>query len=311
MKHSLNHVQTKENENADFLTPPSGVGGLYLYMKKNFLLPLYGLTFVFLMAQCCFSQHDSSQFHTIAKNISHNDSLHTIALTFLDTPYVAGTLEVNAEEQLVINWDGMDCTTLVENCLALFRTAQKEEVTLDAFSKELQYVRYRGGEMDGYNSRLHYATDWLFDNVQKGVVEDVTKQLGGEHFPNQVFYMSSNPEHYRQLKENSKLVEEIKQTENLINQRQYYFIPKDKIETIQQNIQNGDILLFTTSIKGLDVSHMAIAYKKDEVQTFIHASTRHKKVIVNPESLVDYCKNIRSNTGIIVLRASENDGKIR
>ena len=37
-------------------------------------------------------------------------------LSFLKTPYVAHTLEVNDEEKLVVNFDEVDCTTLWSMC---------------------------------------------------------------------------------------------------------------------------------------------------------------------------------------------------
>ena len=41
------------------------------------------------------------------------------ARKFLGVPYVAHTLEVNDKERLVINTRQLDCTTLVENVVAL------------------------------------------------------------------------------------------------------------------------------------------------------------------------------------------------
>jgi hypothetical protein len=39
--------------------------------------------------------------------------------------------------------------------------------------------RYRGGECTGdYLSRLHYLEDWLYDNNRRGLVEDLTRDLG-------------------------------------------------------------------------------------------------------------------------------------
>jgi hypothetical protein len=47
---------------------------------------------------------------------------------------------------------------------------------------------------------------------------------------------------------------------------------------------------------------LGIAYRYKDQLSFIHASTQHKKVIINPESLSDYCGTITTTTGIIVLR---------
>ena len=43
----------------------------------------------------------------------------TNAQTFIDTPYTAHTLEMDDEEDLIINCDEVDCTTLVEYVLAM------------------------------------------------------------------------------------------------------------------------------------------------------------------------------------------------
>lgn len=40
-------------------------------------------------------------------------------LGFVDTPYKAGTLEVDDTEDLIINCDEVDCTTFVEYALAM------------------------------------------------------------------------------------------------------------------------------------------------------------------------------------------------
>jgi len=42
-----------------------------------------------------------------------------IGKSFLGTPYVAKTLEIGETEALVINFQGLDCTTFIENVLAL------------------------------------------------------------------------------------------------------------------------------------------------------------------------------------------------
>jgi hypothetical protein len=95
--------------------------------------------------------------------------------------------------------------------------------------------------------------------------------------------------------------------EQEINARSnYYFIPRQEIARRLPLIKNGDILCFTTSIPGLDIAHLGIAYWHKGQLTFIHASTSGKKVIVNPESLTDYCMTVKSYTGIMVLRLREN-----
>jgi len=173
---------------------------------------------------------------------------------------------------------------------------------MDSFEHELRLIRYRGGALNDYTSRLHYTTDWIFDNVKKSTVEDITYALGGQKFKPNVSFMSGNYMKYKHLKDDPETVKEIGAIESEINKRgSYYFLPKQSIEAHQSLIRSGDIICFTTSVPGLDISHLGIAYRNKGQLTFIHASSTAKKVIINPESLVDYCNKINSNTGIIVL----------
>jgi hypothetical protein len=237
------------------------------------------------------------------KGASISELIIQSALFFLNTPYVGHTLEVGDEERLVINLRELDCTTFMETCVALSRTLQMNTPYFDAYCKNLERIRYRNGVVNGYVSRLHYTTDWIADNVSKGILEDVTEKIGGVPLDLQLTFMSSNPDSYVHLKGQPERTARIKQVEDIVNKRgTYHYIPKEKIPSIQGQIRSGDLICFTTSMKGMDVSHVAIAYWQNGVLTFIHASSTAKKVTVEPDTLVGYCEKIRSNTGIIVLR---------
>ncbi|MDL2257367.1 DUF1460 domain-containing protein [Bacteroidales bacterium OttesenSCG-928-I14] len=229
-----------------------------------------------------------------------------IALSYLGTPYVAGTLEVNEEESLVVNLDEVDCTTLVEYCLARFLSIH----SFNDFNKELELLRYREGQISGYSSRLHYICEWIKDNEKKGLLKDISREIGGQAYLPEVNFMSSHPDSYPALTNNSKEIERIREIETNINKRtDYYFIPKKEISEKAQLIKDGDIIAFTTSIKGLDVQHIGIAYWQDKKLTFIHASSKAKKVIINPESLAEYANTQKTITGIMVARAEDNRDK--
>jgi len=228
------------------------------------------------------------------------------ALFFVHTPYVGHTLEVGDMEQLVVNLRELDCTTFMETCVALSRAVGKGTPDFDSYCRELQYIRYRGGVLDGYTSRLHYTSDWIFDNVGKGVVEDVTQQAGGRPLPLQLSFMSSHSDAYKHLKGRPDRVAYMQEVEKRINARDdYYYIPKQEIEKNRNHIRSGDLICFTTSMEGMDISHVGIAYWQEDVLTFIHASSTAKKVVVNEESISEYCSGIKSNTGIMVLRCNE------
>ena len=224
------------------------------------------------------------------------------ALYFLGTPYVSSTLEINETEQLVVNLRELDCMTLVENCLALTQTVRSGSMTYNHFTQKLQRIRYRGGIIDGYPSRLHYTSDWITDNVAKQILSDKTKGLGGKSMQFNLNFMSTHPESYNALKNHPDDIAKMQQIEKKVNRRTYYFIPKNEIPGNEKLIQNGDIICFVTSIEGLDISHLGIAYRKNGMLTFIHASSQAHKVIVNSESIAGYCAKMKRNTGIMVLR---------
>ena len=248
--------------------------------------------------------------YIIKKNNDKSDfnlSLVQTALHFLNSPYESATLENNKSEQLVINLKAFDCMTFVENCLALTKIANSEKPDFDNFKKELQTIRYRDEIINGYTSRLHYTSDWIRNNEKKGIIKDITQTLNGIILPLHINFMSTHPNLYPHLSSHPEDIEKMEQIENAINKHSYYYIPKEKIKACEKQIKSGDIICFVTSTKGLDISHLGIAFHKNNMLTFIHASTKAKKVIINPVSISDYCKSITSNKGIIVLRMESGE----
>lgn len=226
--------------------------------------------------------------------------IHT-ALFFRGTPYVASTLE-KEPEGLVVNLRELDCTTFAETVLALSRTLREEKTTFENFCENLQRLRYREGTIGDYTDRLHYMTDWFYENERKGIVKDMGREIGGVSLPLDLSFISTHPDSYKQLKNHPERVRRMADKEKEINLRPYYYVPKQEIDKCSFGIKNGDILCFVTSIKGLDVTHVGIAYWKDGQLTFIHASSSAKKVIIQASSLRDYAEGIKSCKGILVAR---------
>ena len=224
---------------------------------------------------------------------------------FLDTPYVGGTLEDGDTEKCIVRFDALDCVTFFETSLCLARNIKRNKLTKKDLIDEVTFTRYRGGRLNGYESRLHYTSDWILDNVSKGVVADITKDLKGIKFPLNLSFMSSNPKYYKQLKSNPALVKKISKIESDLNKKEIFYIPKSKIASIQNEIKTGDIIAITTNKKGIDYSHTGIAYHSSELKTsicsFMHASSKKKKVTVESK-LVDYLDSVEADTGITVLR---------
>ena len=61
---------------------------------------------------------------------------------FYGIPYVAKTLELNKKEKLVINLRQLDCTTYVENVVALSLCVKENRLTFADFCRNLSLIRY-------------------------------------------------------------------------------------------------------------------------------------------------------------------------
>ena len=61
-----------------------------------------------------------------------------VAESYLGVPYVAGTLESEGAERLIINEDSVDCTTFVELSVAHWLAMQSQEVT---FEEQVERMR--------------------------------------------------------------------------------------------------------------------------------------------------------------------------
>lgn len=231
------------------------------------------------------------------------DIIVTVGKSFIGTEYVAGTLDKNTKsEKLVIKISGLDCVTFVENTLAISMIIRKGNFDFDSYSDELTKIRYRDGEINGYSSRLHYFTDWIYDNERKGIVADITKSIGGIPYYKTIDFMSSHADSYKQLADNSDIVDEMKDIEKKMNRRDLYYIKKSEVDDYYESLQSGDIIATTTNIEGLDVTHTGFIYKKNGKTHFLHASITKGEIIISKEELKEYLKGNKKQTGIIVAR---------
>ena len=235
-----------------------------------------------------------------------NELLVLTGKYFLGKPYTAATLEQEGEEQLVVNLREFDCTTFVETCLALSYALQSDDTeSIENYMDILKDIRYRNGVIDGYASRLHYPSDWLYENSDR--LENITLRLGGKVVDKPLTFMSLHSRLYSHLKENKENQEKIRQVEQAINSRKNYtLLPVSKIQQAEKKIRTGDIIIFGANVPGLDYSHIGIAFWENNILKLLHASSARKKVVVDSKSLVQYCTASKTCTGITVLRIKDN-----
>ena len=228
-----------------------------------------------------------------------------VAKSFLDVPYVAGTLEVEGEERLVVNTDSLDCTTFVELSVARW-------LALDdgaAFEHQVQALRYRDGVVDGYLSRLHYFTDWVAENERRGVWHELRGDDGSSVWRYDTLtlsFMSSHVQSYPYLKAHVWAVDSMRAIEKRYAQYPVSYIDKAYLDLSPRElpIRTGDILALVTSIDGLDVTHLGFAVWRGDKLHLMHASMTHKKVVIDERTLYDYLQSRKSCPGVRVVRLS-------
>lgn len=219
------------------------------------------------------------------------------------TTYAAGTLDRDSVEKLQPYLQETDCTTFVETVLALARTAVKKQSTWDEYCRQLTALRYRNGKIDGYLSRLHYFSDWIANNEQKGFVTDITKISGGVPDTLQLYFMSRNADRYPALQRNATLVDDIAVQERSLSGKIIYYLPTFRLDSASlATIQSGDIIAFTTDIPGLDIAHVGIAIQNNGEVHLIHASSSQGRVIVENRSILQQLKDNKKFSGIRIIR---------
>lgn len=242
------------------------------------------------------------------KALPLGDRIATIGKFLCGTPYKSFTLEIDDRiEAPSVNLTGLDCWTFFESSLAFARMLDepREQWTPQTMLKYIETDRYRGGQCNGYLSRLHYLEDWLADNERRGLVKDMTRELGGIRAPHAAREMTVAWKNYRYMRNNPDLRAGIADMEARMRRTPLYYIPKDKVAAIESRLCNGDIIGVCDHDSGqIGTAHVGIAYRtRDGVLHFMHASSpRNYGKVVLDQRLSGYLAHFRSHAGILVAR---------
>jgi hypothetical protein len=230
-----------------------------------------------------------------------NELVVTVGKYFSGAPYVANTIETEGRETLVINLRQFDCFTFVENVVVLAQLVEAGKTTFESFVKHMKRIRYREGLLRGYASRLHYFSDWLQDNEKKGIVKDITAEIGGSSCLKEIHFMTRHPENYPGLKINTSY-REMLDVEKRLSKRTLYHIPKIELRQVEEKIMDGDLIGITTGIEGLDVTHVGFALRVKNHIYLLHASEKQEKVVISKNTLNHYLDIADTRSGILVGR---------
>lgn len=284
------------------------------------------ITSIFFACLLSTTGHASSlrdvRFHDITNDTTHiNEILDkassikydnlsnlcgSIAREFIGKPYVAHTLE-DSVEMITVNIDQLDCTTFVETVLALAYTVNERRSSWHDFVFNLERIRYRGGQLNGYGSRLHYICDWMADNTYRGNLEDATKNMPKVFYVTRsIDFMSTHRDRYPALKDSVEF-ERIKNTEIGYRNHRFPYIKTNDLgnKTVKAALRDGDAIAFVSNLKDLDVTHMGFIVMVDGEPHVLHASGSHGKVEITEQPLQEFMKKNRQFIGIRVIRLKE------
>lgn len=246
--------------------------------------------------------------HDVSTKQHLSDTIIYIARQLKGIPYVAKTLEVNKQERLIVNLRQLDCTTFVENVLAIYLCCKDKKTRFEDFCENLRHIRYDSGRVE-YGSRLHYFSWWIESNTDANIVREIT--FDSAPFTKtqtlDIHFMSKNSHLYPMLVGKQKLIEEITAVEKRLSGTVVRYIPKDSIDNsalLRSTIHDGDILAIVTNKAGLDISHIGFAVWKEDGLHLLNASQIRKKVVEEPQTLHDYMTKRTSQIGIRVVRVN-------
>lgn len=267
-------------------------------------------TTVFAQDNAQYTSRDSVKATRIMRSLGSlerkEDSILFIARQLTGVPYVAQTLEKNKRERLVINLRQLDCTTFVENVLALYLCCKQKRTSFKNFCDNLKDIRYACGNI-GYESRLHYFSQWIESNAAAGRVKEIQSPTPpfSKTQTLDLHFMSKNHDKYPMLANNKELVGKIAEHEKEFYGKRYKYISKTDLgdsALLRQTIKDGDILAIVTSKAGLDTSHIGLAVWHEDGLHLLNASQIHKKVVEESLTLSAYMRQHPSQTGIRVIR---------
>lgn len=205
--------------------------------------------------------------------------VEAFSASLLGAPYEAHGLVGSAEtpEVYVAPLDRFDCVTYVETVLALARADDPA-----GFVDELRAFRYDGGAV-AWDRRNHYMTDWARRNARRRAVRAVATASLGAWKEKRLDAVPGLPPKVGRFR----------------------YVPTSKLRSWEPRLRNGDLLLFVSTKRGLDVFHCGLLALAGGTLRLRHASLRAGRVV--EEDLRAFLRASRA-AGVVALRPQERSG---
>jgi len=215
----------------------------------------------------------SRALFSIKREKGFEERLARISGLFRNRRYAENPLGGGPEcrELFRVSFDEFDCVTYVETVLAL--SCSK---TPARFFRELRHLRYKSGKVDWFR-RNHFMTSWLRRNIARGAVADLTRgrqSILKTRVLSGVPGLPPEPVTFR-------------------------LFPKRRYAKVRSLIRTGDIMLFVSTKKHLDVFHMGMLIRDGDQLLLRHGTRSAGKVA--EQALVDFMSSNRMS-GFILAR---------
>ncbi len=213
---------------------------------------------------------------SLADSTNLSERIERASRYFVGRPYLSNPLcgSPRAQEVYTASLDSFDCVTYVETVLAI--ALAKSPV---GFTEALRRIRYNAGEVD-WARRNHYMTGWVASNEDAGFIRNLTTGTG-------------TVEKTRTLGVVEGLAPE---------KVDFRCISAHRPDVLEDRAETGDIILFVSPRRKLDVFHIGFLIISDERIFLRHASRGHGSVIEEP--LSDFVSSHRLS-GYILVRPQE------
>lgn len=213
-----------------------------------------------------------------SKIVDTGERIAFLSRQFLGMGYRESTLGVNTEgaEELVINLAAVDCFTFID-----YVEAMRLSRSFAGFAEKLKKVRYRNADVS-FEDRNHFFSDWRDSNGD--FVEDVTAKVGGG-------YAVRVEKMLNEKEDGGNWVPGIS-----VVRREIDYIPSPLPDDVLARLTTGDYAGVYAEAAGLDVSHVGIVVRDNDL-ILRHASSKSRQVV--DEDLREYFSN---KPGVIVLR---------
>jgi len=194
---------------------------------------------------------------------------------FLGTPYVLSPLGEGEgrDPDPLIRFDAVDCVTMIEESFAL------STATPETLVESLTTLRYDGDK--SWNNRLHIMeSQWLPENVKRGLLKDVTREYGGDATKTVVKEITAAT--WKEKNGKSLGLPAEKQT---VGSYRFDIIPAAVAAEKLKHAPAGLLVVVFRADRSwwvTRVSHVGVLVQSDKGPMLRHASRSFKKVVDEP-----------------------------